>query len=155
MFVHFSDRYWFDIAQIAAKELAVSTVLTPIPDAFKASKVFEKTDILHSASFGSLEKVITLNKENPYALSKADILELSWAEVVFLAITDRNMRVPMSVHYRIQYYYELLRYWLNFLDVNSNLRGKLWTLYMRLGLLLDGEQIEWVGRPTPARERLG
>jgi len=119
MFVHFSDRYWFEVAQVAAKGIAVSTILTPIPDTFRASRIFEKAEILHSRNFSSLEKVIALNKDNPYALSKAEVLELSWAEIVFLTITDRNMRVPLSVQHRIQYYYELLRYWLNFIDVKG------------------------------------
>jgi hypothetical protein len=39
-------------------------------------------------------------------------------------------------------------------SVNRNLRGKLWTLYMRLGVLLDGEEIEWVARSALAAERL-
>ncbi len=66
--------------------------------------------------FRLLEHVIDLNLYNPCALSRDDILELSRAEIVFLTITDRNMAVPMSVQHRIQYYYELIRYWLNFLD---------------------------------------
>jgi hypothetical protein len=39
-------------------------------------------------------------------------------------------------------------------SVNRNLRGKLWTLYMRLGVLLDGEEIEWVGRSAAGADRL-
>jgi hypothetical protein len=39
-------------------------------------------------------------------------------------------------------------------SVNRNLRGKLWTLYMRLGVFLDGEEIEWVGRSALAADRL-
>jgi hypothetical protein len=118
MFVHFSDRFWLQVAEAASKskELSVSTVLTPLADGFETSAVFEKAEVLRSSDFGSLSKVIFLNRDNPYALSKDDVRELSWAEVVFLTITDRNMAVPMSVQFRIQYYYELMRYWLHYLE---------------------------------------
>ena len=116
MFVHFSDSFWLEIAERVSQRLRVSTILTAIPDAFHASRVSEQTEILRSSDFKSLEHVIDLNRDNPCALSRDDILELSRAEIVFLTITDRNMAVPMSVQHRIQYYYELIRYWLNFLD---------------------------------------
>lgn len=116
LLVHFSDQFWFDVAKKASQQAEIAAVVTPIPEAYRGEPEFADAEIIGTNALKTLDSVMEKNKGSVRALSRAEIQSSLANELLFLKITDRNMRVPLSVHWRDQYYYELLLFWISYLE---------------------------------------
>lgn len=98
--------------------LPIDCLITTNPLFFKDKKAYKETEIIDIYDFYYNEKILNLNQNTKKALSKQEVIAYKETESLFLKISDRLFFKPLSTHYLLTLYYELLLYWINYFELN-------------------------------------
>ncbi len=111
-----TDWYWYDVAKNLSTQLDLAYLVSrPAAIQSRAAKELKTTVVLNQNTLEYPFLVDELNKGNTTQLSQSLLESLNWAELEFLAISDRVSFFPLTVRRRRAIFKSLVQFWYTFL----------------------------------------
>ncbi|MAD40832.1 MAG: hypothetical protein CL623_00365 [Arcobacter sp.] len=119
MIINFNDDFLLKFVHEVAivENIKIDSIFTDIKKL--SNKFLTQLNYKDVYDFYSFDKIVELNNDSEYVLSKEDIECFYFLESEFLAESDRMSYVPISVKKRKIIYYEILQYWINYFLQNK------------------------------------
>lgn len=119
LFINFNDDFLIKFVHKVLKNKFINTQAIFTDKKKVSDELLESVNYKDIYDFYEFKKIIELNNNSEYVLSKDDVEYFYFLESEFLAESDRMSYLPISVKKRKLIYYEILQYWMNYFITNK------------------------------------